>query len=107
MKKGKKIETPDLNLVHHPPLMEYCQDNAGALAVSHKIQDEILQEIAVQMWEKELLSKYRTKYASNYSMMFGGALQKSKFDDRNDDRSVTPKHGANIEHKQKLIIKAI
>lgn len=59
------------------------------------------------MWEKELLGKFKKKYTSHYSMMYGGTLIAKKFDRRDDDRVLTPKKGKSVEQKQNKILKQI
>jgi hypothetical protein len=109
MKKSKnKNETPELNLdLDEFQVMDQVKSNEQAYAVTHQIQDDILQTVASKMWEKELLQTYKNKYTSNYSMMYGVPLYGHKFDRRGDDKIMTPKRSKTIEQKQKIIIKDI
>ena len=51
------------------------------------------------MWEKELMDKYKNKYTSRYSMMYGSNLFPQKYDIRDDDKIMTPKRGKTVEQK--------
>ena len=88
-------------------LVNQLYDKTGSYAVSSQIQDEILQNIAQKMWEKDLLKTYKSKYTSHYGMMYGSSLFPNKFDQRGDDRVLTPKRQQNIEEKQFQILKEI
>ena len=54
--------------------------------MSHHVIDEcILQEVAQQMWSKELLQKYQKSYLSHQAKSYGTHMYQLRADDKVDD----------------------
>ena len=71
------------------------------------IQDDILSKVAFRMWEKELVHKFRLRYTTKYSSMYGAVLFPHKDDKRIDDGILTPKREKSLLMKQDEILKRI
>ena len=111
MKKGKKdiseTENVELEFIFQKPVMEQITDNEQAFKVCDMVQDDLLTKVAKKMWEKELVHKFRLRYTTKSSTMYGAHLFPHKDDKRIDDGILTPKRSKTLQMKQEEILAKI
>lgn len=73
------------------------------IATDHVLEDCILQDVAQQSWERELVGKFQKRYMVNWSKQYGSHMYYVKPDDKIDDGQVTPKkagaQGSEIDYR--------
>lgn len=84
--KNKLIDTENQIFADPIEISNYTSHKGtSVMAISRSIQEGILDTVAQQVWEKELVDKFRTSHAVKSSVLFGPALISCKPDLKDDD----------------------